>query len=155
MRCWLIVLVVFLLTACKSKQPAIEQHKMGDILFDFFKADAFAREYASIGEPTLAPQKNVQLQKQILKKYNLSKEDFFASYQYYAQNSTLLIQILDSVINKENAVRAFKVVEEQAKFRNRATISIMLNGFNGATAGAANSSYIKIPFARTSGIVVD
>jgi hypothetical protein len=155
MKYWLIALVVFLLTACKSNQPAIEQHKMGDILFDFFKADAFAREYASIGEPALAPQKNVELQKQILKKYNVSKEDFFSSYKYYAQHSALLTQMLDSVINKENAARAFKVAEEQAKFRSQITIGIILNGFNGGLPSSVNSNYIKIPFARTSGILVD
>jgi Domain of unknown function (DUF4296) len=154
MKYWLIALVVFLLTACKSNQPAIEQHKMGDILFDFFKADAFAREYTSVGEPALVPQKNVELQKQILKKYNVSKEDFFSSYKYYAQHSKLLTQMLDSVINKENAARAFRVAEEQAKFRNRATIGIMLNGFNGEPLGVVNSSYVKIPFARTNASVL-
>jgi hypothetical protein len=101
--------IVILLLSCSGKKKLpkgiIEPKKMENVFWDYIRADVFARDFTrkdSLKRDTI---ENVRLQKKIFSYYNISKEDFYRSYDYYLKHPDLMNAVLDSMVAKQNRIR--------------------------------------------------
>ena len=95
--------MVFLFS-CKEKKniPAgiLEPEKMQKVFWDVLRADAFAFNFVTKDSSKNAAAENIKLQQQIFAVHKVSKIEFYNSYDYYLNNTSLLQPLLDSMIAK-------------------------------------------------------
>ena len=103
-RLIIIVTVVFILISCNSKNKVplgiLPPDKMQAVLWDVIRADAYTRNFIKIDTTKNALVENARLQKNIFAMYQVSKETFYNSYEYYKTNPKLFKTLLDSMTTK-------------------------------------------------------
>ncbi len=101
MRFFLFVILIAGLFACnKSKFPKdiLEPEKMQAVYWDFLRADIFANEFIRRDTSKNSEAENAKLQLQVFKIHNISKEQFYKSYEYYLNNKDLMKAMIDTML---------------------------------------------------------
>jgi hypothetical protein len=98
-----------LLFSCGSNQPAegriLSSVKMQDVMWDFLQADAYTEFYLKKDSSKNIFLQNAALQKKIFSLHQITKEDFYKSFDYYNNHSSDMRIILDSVSAKAERKR--------------------------------------------------
>ncbi len=92
--CSLFILFLF---ACKSKKKVIEIPKMKLIMWDMVTADALVQQQFALDSIIDSTKKNVGYYNKIFALNNVSKEEYFDSYNYYTQHPNEMKILLDSL----------------------------------------------------------
>ena len=99
----IIVLIGFCIASCKDKNalPAgiLSKEKMQVVLWDVIRAEAFTNNYI---KRDTTKNKNLvledaKLQHQVFAINNVTKDEFYTSYDYYRMHPDLLLAVLDSI----------------------------------------------------------
>jgi uncharacterized protein YktB (UPF0637 family) len=108
-----IFLVVFFF-ACSntSQRNTISKGKMEILLWEQMKLDAYLREFVAIDSTKNLSQINFNLQQNIFKKYEVSNDEFYRSYNYYLTHDDEFKNMIDNIVDK-------KTKENQIAFQNR------------------------------------
>jgi hypothetical protein len=98
----LVVAICFLLLAGCNRNTAriLPPDKMEAVLWDIIRADVFTQNFVkkdSLRNPVM---ENLKLQDQVFTKHQVTKTDFYKSYDYYINHSDLMKIILDSMSAK-------------------------------------------------------
>ena len=100
---WTILFGVFLFVGCNgaftSSADILGKKKMQDVLWDIVQAEAYTKKIIQKDSSKNSAAENVKLQQQIFSKHNITKEDFYSSYQYYQQHPSEMQSILDSIVS--------------------------------------------------------
>lgn len=91
-----------LINSCgnKDKLPAgiLKPAKMEAVLWDVIKADVFTTEFIKKDSSKNTAAENLKLQQQIFAIHNISKADFYRSYDYYKAHTEIFKQVMDSMV---------------------------------------------------------
>jgi hypothetical protein len=99
----IILLIGFCVASCKDKNalPAgiLSKEKMQAVLWDVINAEAFTNSYI---KRDTTKNKNLvledaKLQHQVFAINNVTKDEFYTSYDYYRMHPDLLLAVLDSI----------------------------------------------------------
>ena len=83
--------------------------KMQAVLWDVIRAESFTNQFIKPGQSRNALEENALLQKRIFAIHQVSREDFYRSFDYYKENGSLLKVIMDSMINKAGREKTYGV----------------------------------------------
>lgn len=101
MRAFFAIIGLMLLVACnRNAAKILPRGKMEAVLWDIIRVDVFTQNFIkkdSIKDPVT---ENLQLQEQVFARHQVSKMDFYKSYDYYINHSDLMKIILDSMSAK-------------------------------------------------------
>ncbi len=107
-RCIFLALSLILIS-CGNKNSIpigiLKPDKMRGVLWDIIRADAVTTQQLRTNISIIATEENVKLQKQIFAIHEITKEDFYKSFDYYRSHPSLMKVLLDSVVNKANRER--------------------------------------------------
>ena len=116
MRILLIMLFAALIYSCKQeeKKPAdiLPPDKMELVLWDYLRADTYTSEFLkkdSTADDTLL---NMKMQEVIFKHHGISKEKFYKSYQYYIQQPGVMVNMIDSMVARQQRKSTGKGIKE-------------------------------------------
>jgi Domain of unknown function (DUF4296) len=113
LRCIALVLII-ILASCgkKDKIPPgiIAPDKMQAVLWDVIRADAFTTDFIKKDSARNAEGENVALQQKVFSIHRVTREDFYKSYDYYRLNSTVLKDIIDTMLVRAERDRNKKPV---------------------------------------------
>ncbi|HET9056221.1 MAG TPA: DUF4296 domain-containing protein [Chitinophagaceae bacterium] len=102
---------IFIFIACSGRpripKDVIKPEKMMLVMADVLKADALSEEKTrTITDSTVRKEVEIaKYYKQVFDIHNISKDDFFKSYNYYLQHPDIYKIILDSVNNRNERER--------------------------------------------------
>jgi hypothetical protein len=85
------------LVACKQAKPGIELNKMKVIVWDMFTADEWYNEWQIKDSTAIKKKVNIGIYKQVLQNHNITKEQFYKSYDYYLAHPAEMKVLIDSV----------------------------------------------------------
>lgn len=95
--------------SCNSKDAhkgkILSSEKMQAVMWDFFQADAFTEFYIKKDSSKDISLENAALQKKIFAIHQVSKEDFYTSFEYYSNRSSDMRILLDSISAKAERQR--------------------------------------------------
>ncbi len=102
--------MLIFLFSCKNKLPKdiLEQKKMEKVLWDVLKVDAYTKNYFLKDTTKNIVLDNAKMQLQVFALHNITKGQFYKSYQYYLANSNLIKPLLDSIANNANKEKYIK-----------------------------------------------
>lgn len=105
---WAVLFGVFFFTGCNgaftSSADILGKKKMQDVLWDIVQAEVYTKKIIQKDSTKNSAEENVKLQQQIFSKHNITKEDFYSSYQYYQQHPSEMQSILDSIVTVKRQV---------------------------------------------------
>ena len=124
------LLFVVLLWACnrRTKIPGdiLQPSKMQLVLWDISKADALVGEIVKKDSTKKLQEESARLQNEVFSIHKISRENFYKSYNFYAQHTELMQALLDSVvthalretysINNKNKSSVFPLKDTSIKF---------------------------------------
>ncbi len=98
-----------LLVSCKSKQvpdgKILSSDKMQAVMWDMLQADAYTEFYLKKDSSKNIFLQNAALQKKIFSLHQISKEDFYKTYDFYSSHSSDMRILLDSISAKAERQR--------------------------------------------------
>lgn len=118
-RICLIFFSGLILFSCENRnklpEGILKPDKMQAVLWDVIRADAFTTEFLKKDSAKNTVEENLKLQQQIFAIHHVSKVDFYRSYDYYKSNSSVLKELIDSMIRKSERQKDFKIRPSQAE----------------------------------------
>ena len=113
----LLSLVILFSCGNQQKEPAgiLKPAKMQAVLWDVIKADAYTTEFIKKDSAKNDVEENLKLQREIFAMHKVSKEDFYRSFEYYKNNSSLMKGIIDSMVSQAEKKRSSKFGPAQEK----------------------------------------
>ncbi len=94
--------VLCLLVSCGNDNempPGIlKPEKMQGVLWDIITAEAYTAEMIKTDSTKKPAEENQKLQQQVFSIHKITKDEFYNSYDYYKNNSTVFKVMLDSMI---------------------------------------------------------
>jgi len=121
MRIVFTLLISFFFFACKQKDQVpknlIEPKKMQSLMLDYINAEVYSLELFKNDSTKNDTIENIKLQNKIFKKYNISKADFYESFDYYNTHAEMRTAILDSLSVQQSSAR-FNKKRKLNIFRN-------------------------------------
>lgn len=111
MRRLCLFLLIAGFTGCS--QPGIPKdilkpEKMQAVYWDYLRADIFANEYITRDSSLDDSLENARLQLQVFKLHNITKQDFYKSYEYYLNHRDLMKDMLDTMLVRQKKVEKKK-----------------------------------------------
>lgn len=104
MRIGIVIILVFFIAGCKEKHDLpsgiLKGEKMQAVLWDVMLAEAYTTQYIKRDSLKNDSVENAKLQQQIFAIHNVSKKEFYDSYNYYRVHEELMRSILDSLTLK-------------------------------------------------------
>jgi hypothetical protein len=98
-----------LLVSCKNKQvpdgKILSSDKMQAVMWDMLQADAYTEFYLKKDSSKNIFLQNAALQKKIFSLHQISKEDFYKTYDFYSSHSSDMRILLDSISAKAERQR--------------------------------------------------
>ena len=67
------------------------------VLWDYIRADAYAGNIIKTQPGKNDTAENIRLQQLIFSKYNITREQFYKSYEYYVAHPEMMTSVLDSI----------------------------------------------------------
>jgi hypothetical protein len=93
--------IAFCLTACKDKkvipQGLLNKEQMEKVLSDVMDAEAFTNNYIKKDSTKNLALENAKLQHQVFALHQVTKDQFYSSFDYYRKHPELMSEILDSI----------------------------------------------------------
>lgn len=115
MRTLSAALILVLLFSCNSKKKLpygiLEPQKMQSVFWDYIRADVYAKDFIKKDSSGNDTTENIKLQNKVFNFYNISRKDFYKSYDYYAAHPDLMNVLMDSMLAKQNRIK----INNQAK----------------------------------------
>ncbi len=106
------ILLTMGLVSCGNKNDlppgVLKPAQMEAVLWDIIRADAYTTDFIQPDSSRNAVEENARLQRKAFALHNISKEDFYKSYEYYRSNASLFKPILDSIIARAGRNRNAK-----------------------------------------------
>ncbi len=99
--------LVLLLNACsgdKLPKGVLPPEQMQSVFWDYLKADVYANEFLSADTSKNATLENARLQLEVFKKHRVSKETFYKSYQYYLKHESLMKDMVDTMVVRQQKI---------------------------------------------------
>lgn len=115
MKGLIVTIGLLCLIGCAGKgnnEGLLEKEKMQAVLWDIIQADAFTEQFIKRDSSKNAVTENVQLQNKIFAIHQVSKEEFYKSYDYYVSNTEWMSSMLDSMTIQAERNRP-KMLERQ------------------------------------------
>jgi len=103
------LVAVLALAACSSKYRASEPLAINDmktIMWDMETADVWFNQIPLTDSVHRTRQMNIQLYEQVLASHNITKQQFYNSYQYYQAKPDQMKILIDSVVAYGERVKA-------------------------------------------------
>ena len=104
MRTVAVIILIIFFAGCSDNNelpPGIlEAKKMQVVLWDVFIAEGYTSEYIIKDSLKNAKIENAKLQQQIFATHQITKKEFYNSYNYYNSHADLMKNLLDSIIAK-------------------------------------------------------
>ncbi len=104
MRAVAVIILIIFFAGCSDNNelpPGIlEAKKMQVVLWDVFIAEGYTSEYIIKDSLKNAKIENAKLQQQIFATHQITKKEFYDSYNYYNSHADLMKNLLDSMIAK-------------------------------------------------------
>ena len=100
-------LLILLLNACtgnKLPKGVLPAEQMQAVFWDYLKADVYANDFLSADTNKDAKLENARLQLEVFKKHNVSKETFYKSYQYYLMRESLMKDMVDTMMIRQQKI---------------------------------------------------
>lgn len=102
MRAVAVIILIIFFAGCSDNNelpPGIlEAKKMQVVLWDVFIAEGYTSEYIIKDSLKNAKIENAKLQQQIFATHQITKKEFYDSYNYYNSHADLMKNLLDSII---------------------------------------------------------
>lgn len=115
----MLLFVLVAITSCtnngKTPSGILKPEKMQAVLWDVIKAEAFTTEFIKKDSAKNAAEENLKLQQQIFAIHQVSKDDFYNSYNYYKTNTPVFKVMLDSMIVQAGRNKNYKIKPIQAQ----------------------------------------
>lgn len=108
----LMLLICFsvFIAACSDKNPSakiLDKTEMQAVLLDIIRAESFTNIFIKKDVHKDAEKENAILQKEIFAIHHITKEDFYASYDYYKNHPEIMQTMLDSIVKRNNTIKTF------------------------------------------------
>jgi hypothetical protein len=97
------ILLALLIGCADKNKPGseiLDKEKMTGVMWDILRANAFTELFIKRDSLKNLVTENVRLQQQIFTLHNISKEQFYKSYEYYSARPDQMRIILDSVATR-------------------------------------------------------
>ncbi len=118
--------IIVLLFSCGSKQvpegKVLSSDKMQAVMWDIIQAEAYTDFYLKKDSTKNIFLQNAALQKKIFLIHQISKEDFYKSYDFYSSHSNDMRILLDSISVKAERQRN-KMTEKKYSRDHRPALS--------------------------------
>lgn len=85
-------------TCCQQKSPILPINKMKVVLWDMVSADEFSKQLQTKDSLFLLKKHHISFYNQVCSLHQISKDDFFKSYNYYQANPIDMKVLLDSTV---------------------------------------------------------
>ena len=126
-----ICFIIFLASCSDNDVPIniLSAEKMQPILWQQIKAEIYTRENLisdSIKSKNLSLE-NEKLQMQIFRNNNVTKEEFYKSYNYYLKHEDKFSELLDSIIAKQTRANLVDLQSQYGGNSNQNTKNIFLD----------------------------
>ncbi len=112
---WSVLFLVLFLTGCNGPD-ILGKKKMQDVLWDIVQAEAYTKKFIQKDSTKNSAVENAKLQQQIFRKHNITKEDFYSSYEYYEQHPSEMQSILDSIVTVNRQVEIDRYMKPLKKY---------------------------------------
>lgn len=100
----------------------LRANQMQAVLWDVIRAETYATQYIKKDSLKNADLENAKLQQQIFATHNISREDFYDSYQYYNKHTELMRILLDSITTRGERERYTTLYSKRSEVK---TFSLM------------------------------
>jgi hypothetical protein len=118
MKGLVVTILFFCMTGCTNKDIDIKgilsKEKMQAVMWDIIGADVFTEQYVKKESLKNASVENMRLQNKIFALHNVSRVDFYKSYDYYVEHTNLMKVMLDSMTAQAERNRS-KMMERQVE----------------------------------------
>jgi len=110
MNKWLFLFLFAAILSCKENDPKpaglIPKEKMELLFWDYLRAETFTVEFLRIDsiirDDTL---QNLDMQQQIFALHGVNRKQFYDSYDYYKNHPAVMIEIIDSMVAKQQRLK--------------------------------------------------
>ncbi len=100
----IVTILFFCSIGCTNKEKKysgiLDREKMQAVLWDIIEADVFTEQFIKKDSLKNAAVENAQLQNKIFSIHQVSKADFYKSYEYYLLHTSEMRILLDSMTTK-------------------------------------------------------
>ena len=104
MKIALVIIFMIGMEGCANKEglPSgiLRRDQMQAVLWDVIRAETYTAQYIKKDSLKNADLENAKLQQQIFATHNITREDFYDSYQYYNKHTELMRILLDSITTR-------------------------------------------------------
>ncbi len=98
------ILLVVCLAGCENKDGlpsgVLNSDQMQSVLWDVVQAESFTTQFIKKDSTKNLQLENAKLQQKIFSIHNITKSDFYKSYDYYTRHVALMTVLLDSISAK-------------------------------------------------------
>lgn len=108
MRIILIIAMLAAVFSCsKPKVPSgiMKPEKMQAVLWDFIRVDVYANETLRRDTTKNVELENAKLQQQVFQLHNITKDEFYKSYEYYLKNQQLMKSMIDTMLVRQQKIK--------------------------------------------------
>ena len=159
MRTLFAVSIIILFFSCsrKKKLPEgiLEPQKMQSVFWDYIRADVYTKDIMKKDSTKNDTTENIKLQNKLFSFYNISRTDFYKSYDYYVSHPDLMNVLMDTILAKQNRLKSknqFKINKIGLESAEKHSITPVNK--DGATFGdrnkmkTPNNRSIPVPFDK-------
>ena len=99
MRITKVLLLCLLFLACKHKPQVLPINKMKMVMWDMVSVDEWMKITASKDSTQLLKKQNISLYNKVFATHQITKEDFYNSYNYYQNHPNDMKILMDSLMS--------------------------------------------------------
>ncbi len=116
---------VFILMGCtgreRTEKALLSFNKMDSIMWEMMAADVYFHDVLEKDSSKESLTLNAETQAAILKKYQVSRADYFATLDYYSARPNLFLPLLDSMLKRK--LQEDRRVRSRARFQHVETLN--------------------------------
>ncbi len=109
----LFILFVSCSNKTDSKKPLLDKKQMSKVMWEMAQADVFVTQFVKYDSTKDITSETIILQKEIFKLNNITKDQFYDSYNYYKMHPDLMKVILDSITATSEKERLKSIIPIQ------------------------------------------
>ncbi len=124
-RLTIFLLTVQLFSCSKSKLPegVLDTEKMQAVYWDYVRADIYAHETIRGDTNRDAAKENIKLQNKIFFLHNVTKEEFYKSYDYYLNHPVRMQEMIDTMTVRQQ--KRIDIIREQKAKADSASLKLL------------------------------
>ena len=97
---WLLLITVVSCSKSRVPKDILPPEKMQAVYWDYLKVDVFVNDYVRRDSGKNLEIESARLQNQVFQLHNISRKQFYSSYDYYLHNPGTFKPILDTLIKR-------------------------------------------------------